>query len=318
MTRPRPSRHLLDRAAGRSPVRFRRAPRIQWVEDYIYRHLRHGPLHFTLIDPDKQGPKAAADMAEAAMNAGSHAILVGGSTLDDPRRLDKLVKLVKKRSGLPVILFPGGSTQVSTHADAVLFMSLLNSRDPRFLVGEQVAGAPVIDKLRMEPIPMGYLVVAPGGTVGRVGKAELIQPDDLDTAVAYALTAQMFGMRFVYLEAGSGAATPVPPRLIRAVKRAVQVPVIVGGGIRDHESAHEAIRAGADVIVTGTLVEGAVDVHGTLSDLLFRLSEKLKREVRRRLDIGDDYVEVPVAEEEGEVRARRNGRAEAPKREARS
>lgn len=287
-------------------MRFRRAPRIQWVEDYIYRHLRHGPLHFTLIDPDKQGPKEAADMAEAAMRAGSHAILVGGSTLDDTRRLDKLVKLVKKRSGLPVILFPGGSTQVSTHADAVLFMSLLNSRDRRFLVGEQVAGAPVIDKLRMEPIPMGYLVVAPGGAVGKIGQADLIQPDDIDSVVAYALAAQMFGMRFVYLEAGSGADTPVPPRLIRAVKRAVQVPVIVGGGIRDHEAAHDAIRAGADVIVTGTLVEGAVDVHSTLSDLLFSLGEKLKREVRRRLDIGDDYVEdAPEVEEDGPRTLRR-------------
>ena len=94
MNRRAPSRHLLDRRDGRAVVRFRRAPRIQWVEDYIYRHLRHGPLHFTLIDPDKQGPREAGDMAEAAMNAGSHAILVGGSTLDDTRRLDKLVKLV--------------------------------------------------------------------------------------------------------------------------------------------------------------------------------------------------------------------------------
>ncbi len=271
-------------------MRFRRSPRIEWVEDYIYRHLRHGPLHFTLIDPDNQSPREAADLAQAAMDAGSHAILIGGSTLDDPRKMDRLVKMVKKRSGLPVILFPGGSTQVSTHADAVLFMQLLNSTDPRFLVGEQVRGAPVIDKLRMEPIPMGYIVVAPGGTVGKVGKARLIEPNDIDAAVAHALAAQMFGMRFVYLEAGSGAETPVPPRMIRAVKRAVRVPVIVGGGIRDVEAAHDAIRAGADVIVTGTLVEGAVDVHKTLSDLLFSLGEKLKRQVRRRLDIGDDYV----------------------------
>lgn len=276
-------------------MRFRRAPRIQWVEDYIYRHLRHSPLHFTLIDPDKQGPRAAADMAEAAMEAGSHAILVGGSTLDDPRKLDRLVKLVKKRSGLPVILFPGGSTQVSTHADAVLFMQLLNSQDTRFLVGEQVRGAPLIDKLQMEPIPMGYIVVAPGGTVGKVGKAKLIQPDDIDAAVGYALAAQMFGMRFVYLEAGSGAATSVPPRIIRAVKHAVQIPVIVGGGIRDAEAAHDAIRAGADIIVTGTLVEGAVDVNKTLTDLLFSLGEKLKRQVRRRLDIGDDYADEAEA-----------------------
>lgn len=272
-------------------LRFRRKPRIEFVEDYIYRHLKHGPLHFTLIDPDEQPPKEAGLMAKAASDAGSHLILVGGSTSQGGRSMDKMVKLIKKLSGLPVVLFPGGSGQLSAHADAVLFMQLLNSKSRRFLVGEQVAGAPLIDKIRMEPIPMGYLVVAPGGTVGKVGQAELIAQDDLDTAVAYALAAKFFGMRFVYLEAGSGAATPVPPAMIRAVKKAVDIPVIVGGGIRDVDAAHDAIRAGADIIVTGTLVEGAVDVRRTLGDLMFQVQEKLKRQFRRGLDIGDQYVE---------------------------
>ncbi|MGB0651966.1 MAG: geranylgeranylglyceryl/heptaprenylglyceryl phosphate synthase [Thermoplasmatota archaeon] len=270
-------------------MRRRRRPRIQFVEDYIRRHLRHGPLHFTLLDPDRQSPKEAAAMAAAAAEAGSHAIMVGGSTPEKARILDKMVKLVKKASGLPIILFPGGASQVSPSADAVWFMSLLNSQSRAFLVGEQVRGAPVIDKLGIEPLPMGYIVVEPGGTVGKVGQAELVARDDVDTAVAYALTAQFFGMRFVYLEAGSGADEPVPAAMIRAVKRAVNVPVIVGGGIKDAEQAHDVIEAGADIIVTGTLVEGALDVGRTLGGLLFELSEKLKREVRRRLDLGDDY-----------------------------
>lgn len=271
-------------------MRFRRRARIQYVEDYILRHLRHGPLHFTLLDPDRQSPKDAAMMARAASEAGSHAIMVGGSTPEKGKVLDRMVKLVKKSSGLPVVLFPGGATQVSPHADAVWFMQLLNSTDRRFLVGEQVAGAPVLDKMGMEPLPMGYIVVAPGGTVGKVGKAELIDREDLDTAVAYALAAQFFGMRFVYLEAGSGADEPVPPAMIRAVKRAIDVPLIVGGGLRTADQAHDAIAAGADIIVTGTLVEGTLDIRKTLGQYLFDLSERLKLQVRRRLDLGDRYA----------------------------
>jgi phosphoglycerol geranylgeranyltransferase len=277
-------------ATPRARVQFRRRARIQFVEDYIYRHLRHGPLHFTLLDPDKQSPRDAAAMAKQAAEAGSHAIMVGGSTPEKARVLDRMVKGVKKASGLPVILFPGGHTQVSAHADAVWFMMLLNSTERRFIIGEQVAGAPILDKMGMEPLPMGYLVVEPGGMVGKVGKADLIKRDDIDGAVAYALAAQFFGMRFVYLEAGSGAPEPVPPTMIRAVKRAVHIPVIVGGGLRTAEAAQDAIQAGADIIVTGTLVEGAIDIKRTLSQYLFELSERLKMQVRRRLDLGDDYA----------------------------
>ncbi len=234
-------------------------------------------------------------MAAAAAHAGSHAIMVGGSTPEKARTLEKMVRLVKKQSGLPVILFPGGASQVAPQADAVWFMSLLNSRSRDFLVGEQIRGAPVIDRLGIEAIPMGYIVVEPGGTVGRVGQADLIARHDNDAAVAHALAAQFFGMRFVYLEAGSGADQPVPPAMINAVKRAVRVPVIVGGGLRTADAAHDAINAGADIIVTGTLVEGAVDVGRTLGSLLFEISERLKREVRRRLDLGDDYAQAQPA-----------------------
>ncbi len=257
------------------------------MEEYLNRHLRHGPLHLTLIDPDRQDPKEAALMAKAAADAGSHAIMVGGSTPERARIVDKTCKLIKKESGLPVILFPGGASQVSTHADAIWWMSLLNSRSRDFLVGEQVKGAPTVKKLDLETLPMGYLVVEPGGTVGRVGQVDLIKRDDEATAIAYALTAQYFGMRFVYLEAGSGADRPVPPKLIRAVKGAIDIPLIVGGGLKTAAQAHEAIEAGADIIVTGTLVEGVTDVRKTLGDYLFQLSESLRREVRRTLVEGD-------------------------------
>src|SRR5688500_11202516 len=153
------TRSLLSLPSGRGCVRFRRRARTQFVEDYLYRHLRHGPLHITLIDPDRQEPKEAGAIAAAAAKAGSHAIMVGGSTPERARILDRTVKLIKRESGLPVILFPGGATQVSAHADAIWFMSLLNSRSRDFLVGEQVKGAPVIARLGIEAIPLGYLVV---------------------------------------------------------------------------------------------------------------------------------------------------------------
>ncbi len=262
------------------------------MEDYLYRHLKHGPVHITLLDPDRQEPKEAGLIAKAAADAGSHAIMVGGSTSASSRIMDKTVKLIKRQSGLPVILFPGGATQVSAHADAIWFMMLLNSRSRDFLIGEQVKGAPIIDKIGMEAIPLGYIVVEPGGTVGRIGQADLVKRDDLDSAIRYALAAQYLGMRFVYLEAGSGADQPVPPAMIRAVKRATKIPLIVGGGLRTAENAEDAIDAGADIIVTGSLVEGAIDVQKTLGDYLFQLSERLKREVRRHLIDFEEELEA--------------------------
>jgi phosphoglycerol geranylgeranyltransferase len=278
----------------------RRGPKPRFVEEYLERHLRHGPLHLTLIDPDRQEPKEAAAMAQAAAEAGSHAIMVGGSTPERGRVVDKTCKLIKKASGLPVILFPGGASQVSTHADAIWWMSLLNSRSRDFLVGEQVKGAPIVKKLGLEAIPMGYIVVEPGGTVGRVGQADLVRRDDNATAIAYALAAQYFGMRYVYLEAGSGADQPVPPAMVRAVKGAIDIPLIVGGGLRTAEAAHEAIEAGADIIVTGTLVEGVTDVQKTLGDYLFNLSEKLRREVRRTLVPGEPEAPRRTVEDDAE------------------
>ena len=136
-------------------------------------------------------------------------------------------------------------------------MSLLNSRDPRLIVGEQRLAAPVVRAWGLETIPMAYLVVEPGMRAGEVGDADLIPRKTPIVAVQYALAAQMLGMKLVYLEAGSGAPDPVPGKLIRAVKDAVDILVVVGGGIRTPESAQGVTKAGADVVVTGTIIEVA-------------------------------------------------------------
>jgi phosphoglycerol geranylgeranyltransferase len=220
---------------------------------------RDGAAHLTLIDPAKQTPAAAGKISSDAAEAGTDGIMVGGSTEAGGKRLDATVLSIKKVTDLPVILFPASEAGVSRHADAIFFMSMLNSRDPYFITGAQRLGAPLVKKFGLEPLPMAYLLVEPGGMAGRVGKADLIPRNRPELAVAYALAAQYLGMSFVYLEAGSGADRPVPVEMVRAVDEATDVTLIVGGGIRTPEAAAERVRAGADIIVTGTLVERTRD-----------------------------------------------------------
>jgi phosphoglycerol geranylgeranyltransferase len=230
------------------------------VEGYLSRIIaRDGAAHLTLIDPAKQSPSVAGQIASDAENAGSDGIMVGGSTQAGGKLLDQTVLAIKKRVKLPVILFPASEAGISGHADAIFFMSMLNSRDPYFISGAQRLGAPLVRRHKLEALPMAYLVVEPGGEAGRVGKAELIPRDKSELAAAYALAAKYLGMRFVYLEAGSGAEVPVPVDMVKAVRKVVDGTLIVGGGIRTPRAASERVRAGADVIVTGTLVERSAD-----------------------------------------------------------
>ena len=127
-------------------------------------------LHFSLLDPDKQDPETAGSIAKTAEDTGSSAIMVGGSTLVSQEQVDKTVKAIKKKSKLPVILFHSGAKFLSKYADAVFFMSLLNSRNLEFLIREHVKGAPFVKHTGIEPISMGYIIVEPGMTAGRVGE----------------------------------------------------------------------------------------------------------------------------------------------------
>ncbi len=225
------------------------------VKDYIHERLGHGPLHMTLLDPAKQEPEQAAELSAMAKELGTDAIMVGGSTDVTQENLDATVKAIKKSCDLPVIYFPSGAHAISRYCDAIYFMSMLNSRSIKHVIGEQVAGAPIVKMLGLEPISMGYIIVAPGMKVGEVGQAEVVKRDDLKGACAYALAAEFMGMQLVYLEAGSGAPEPVPLEMVTAVKKAITVPLVVGGGIRNGEQALAVKKAGADIIVTGTIVE---------------------------------------------------------------
>ena len=158
---------------------------------------------------------------------------------------------------VPVVLFPGGAHALSPAADAITFMMLMNSTKRAFLVGEQVRGAPYLDQFGVEALPTGYVVCAPGGRVGEVGGAELIQSTDVDLIHAYALCARMFGFSLLYLEAGSGAEVPVHPDLIAQAASVEGLTLLVGGGMRTPEDVRRAVEAGAQWIVTGTVTEDA-------------------------------------------------------------
>jgi phosphoglycerol geranylgeranyltransferase len=181
--------------------------------------------------------------------------MIGGSTFVLQSHLDGVVKAIKHAVKIPTILFPNNITGISRHADAIWFMSLLNSVDPYFLIGAQILGAPLVKKYRLEPIPMGYVIVGEGGTAGIVGKAIPVPYSKPELAAAHALAGQYLGMHFIYLEGGSGAKEPVPPEMIRIVKHYTDIPLIVGGGIKTKAQALAAASAGADVIVTGNIIE---------------------------------------------------------------
>jgi phosphoglycerol geranylgeranyltransferase len=225
------------------------------VMEGICRKLKDQKLHMTLLDPDDQEPKVAARISTEAAAAGTDAIMLGGSTGVTQELLDATVIAIKDETDLPVILFPTEAKAVSLKADAIYFMSLLNSRNPKFLLGEQMKAAALIKKSGLEPISMGYIIVEPGMRAGMVGEAELIKRDDIKSAVGYSVAGELLGMKLIYLEAGSGAPEPVPSSLIAGVRKAIDIPLIVGGGIRSSEQARTAVQSGADIIVTGTIVE---------------------------------------------------------------
>lgn len=240
------------------------------VEEYLSEIIqKEGVAHVTLIDPASQKPEEAVRLATEAVAGGTNAIMLGGSTDAGGQLLDMTAKMIKEKVSVPLILFPGSTSGFTTQADCVLFMSLLNSRDPHYIVGNQMLGALTLYKTGMESIPMAYLVCEPGGTVGWVGDAKLLPRAKPELAAAYALTGKYYGMRYTYLEAGSGADAPLPPEMIGTVKHVLKDSVlIVGGGIRDGKTAVVCAKAGADIIVTGTAIEKAGNVKALTAEIV--------------------------------------------------
>ncbi len=244
------------------------------IEKYILQKIQKSPIHMTLIDPEKTHPKQALEIAKAAEGAGTSAIMIGGSTLTTPYNLDKIIKAIKKKVKIPIILFPGNISGVCKYADAIWFMSLLNSTNRYFITGAQILAAPLVKKYSLEPIPLGYIIVGEGGTAAIIGQARPIPYNKPEISALYALAAQYLGMRFVYLEAGSGATKPVPSNMIKLVRSYIDIPIIVGGGIRAGIDIQNAVKAGANIVVTGTIVEKESLIKEKIADLVNNLHDK--------------------------------------------
>ena len=225
-----------------------------------------GAVYAVLIDPDRKNDANIEKYVEAVNTSDVDLILVGGSLMMDSRCHDR-TRRIKENSAVPVVFFPGGLSQLNPHFDAMLFMSILSGRNPHYLIGEQVMAAPIVHDMGIETIPTGYLLVNGGipTTVQFMSNTTAIPANRPNIAVAHALAAQYLGMKLVYLEAGSGAQNPIPVQMVKMVTGCLEIPVIVGGGLRSPEAAKQRVLAGASIIVTGTIIEENADT-GIMKD----------------------------------------------------
>ncbi len=217
---------------------------------------RRGSGFLLLIDPDKVPDRSYVPLAEEAAECGVDAILVGSSFMMDSS-FPSGVRKIKQVTSLPVIIFPGSFAQITPDADAILFSSLISGRNPSYLIEEQVKGAPLVKRTGIEPIPTGYMLVESGPltTVQYISGTMPIPHSKHDIACAHALAAQYLGMKLVYLEAGSGAQNPVPHEMISAVNSYIDIPIVVGGGLRTPEDCASRVEAGASFVVVGNHLE---------------------------------------------------------------
>ena len=226
------------------------------VETFLKSELKKkNALLFVLIDSEVSNLESSKKLAKTVEKIGASAILVGGSSATDQMEMAEVVKGIKQNIKIPIILFPGNVTGVVPDADAILFSSLMNSENPYFITQAQALGAPSVLKFGLEPLPTAYLVIGEGTSAWFVGSARGIPFEKPKIAAAYALAAQFLGMRFVYLEAGSGAKSTVTPEMVKTVRHTFNGFLIVGGGIKDPKTAKELVKAGADALVIGTFLE---------------------------------------------------------------
>jgi len=215
-----------------------------------------GAAYLVLIDPDTRTGDELVDFVKVIFDRGVDAILVGGSLILDAG-FQSAIDLVRKNSTLPVIIFPGSLQQLSLRADAILYLSLISGRNPNYLFGDHVIAAPMIRKLGIEPISTGYMLFESGRTTTAefMSNTRPLPVRKPEIAMAHALAAQYMGMQTVYMEAGSGADHSIPADLVKAVSSYIDIPVIVGGGIRTPEDARSKIEAGAKFLVTGNVFD---------------------------------------------------------------
>jgi phosphoglycerol geranylgeranyltransferase len=218
---------------------------------------------FLLLDPDRTPPNMILSLTEAAEESEVDAILIGTSLMTK-NNFQATVKDVKEHTSIPVIIFPGTHSQISPHADAILFTSLISGRNPNYLIDEQVKGAPLVKEFGIEPIATGYMLIESGGysSVQYISHSLPIPSNKNDIACAHALAAQYMGMHAIFMEAGSGARQSVPVSMIESVNAYIDLPIIIGGGIREPREVENKIMAGASFVVVGHHFENNHDLKG--------------------------------------------------------
>lgn len=209
-----------------------------------------------LIDPDKVTVSSLDETISLALSSSVDYFFVGGSLVIS-NHLDECIQQIKSACSIPVLLFPGSPSQISRHADALLYLSLISGRNADMLIGQHVISAPFVKKSGLEIISTGYMVIDGGAatTVSYISNASPIPGDKPDIALCTALAGEMLGMKLIYMDSGSGAKKAITEEMITTVGEHIQIPLIIGGGIRDAEKAYLNCRAGADVIVVGNAIE---------------------------------------------------------------
>ncbi len=231
------------------------------VETYIHETLqKKGAMLFSLIDPvDYATPEIAIKTATECARGGADLIVLGGSVGAQGELLDTVAGRVKAEIDVPLVLFPGNIATITRHADAIFFMSLMNSRNPYYIVQAHLLATPLIKTAKIEPLPMGYILVTPGGTAGWVADVNLIPREKPQLAAALALAGEYLGHRIIFTDTGSNPGkqgySHIDLDMIRAVKSVISVPYMVGGGIKTTEELANVYRAGADIAMIGTAFE---------------------------------------------------------------
>jgi phosphoglycerol geranylgeranyltransferase len=223
-----------------------------------------------LIDPDKFN---SAEIIKLAKTANVDYFFVGGSLLAGGN-IENCIQTIKKHSSIPVIIFPGSSMQICNKADALLLLSLISGRNAELLIGQHVIAAPYLRQSGLELLSTGYILVDSGKptTVSYISNTAPIPFDKSEIAACTAMAGEMLGMNLIYLDGGSGAAKPVSKEMIRAVKKNIRLPLILGGGIRSAESALNAANAGADIIVVGNAFEEDPRLLLTIAEALHTIT----------------------------------------------
>ncbi|GAB3757831.1 phosphoglycerol geranylgeranyltransferase [Spirosoma pomorum] len=229
-----------------------------------------------LLDPDKVEQDILVKLLHRMQDYPVDAFLVGGSLVTDYSH-QEVIATLRQHSSKPIVLFPGNPLHIDSSADSLLLLSLISGRNPEFLIGQHVIAAPLLKKSGLEILPTGYMLVDSGTqtTVSYISNTTPLPHDKPGVAACTAMAGEMLGLKLIYLDAGSGARRPVSPEMIAAVRAAVDVPIIVGGGINSGEKAYEALRAGADMIVVGNGLENDPDLLPELSNVVRQLNQSV-------------------------------------------